>query len=524
MRSCLRTVLLLALACCAGLAPSSVVSACSEACAASGHCGNGGLLPGAVLTDLEALDMALQNEQGRVAQAPWTAGRPVLSPVMVKHLIPLMYQCYAEMLQDIAADNDPASLQKTYQEYTRQENLPQAQQKMFQAYSGQTDVLAVIQRLMLLQGRVQDPQSQIFTNAINSLLHAPGSSPSETPAERLKGAYARAWKLRFVASAPGAAQQIASTDAFIRNILPVVRLDQEVQSIKTTLKQNIASGTYDAALEQRIAALPPDRRNEVEEFRKQEQAAKDQQVREARFNKDQAAQTTQTKSDALIAKVEQIKKAIQAAQAVQDKLEAQFVSGANKYHGRVNLNDLSPYPELAALFDKEKKNQLLLDELKQQLMEADTAVALDKANRDRAARVDALNKAQADLPVQAAQAQKIKKELNNNKFHAVADCKAFKNNAGKPEIFCWLQWPTKNGDMDMRWVHETQDLTLGLFKIYASRLSCDFMLQGTIQDPLRRNPGNDALPICLFETDRGRDNAWIEAWDGRPCNTILHLH
>jgi hypothetical protein len=281
MRSCLRTVLLLALACCAGLAPSTVVSACSEACAASGHCGNGGLLPGAVLTDLEALDMALQNEQGRVAQAPWTAGRPVLNPVIVKHLIPLMYQCYAEMLQDIAADNDPASLQKTYQEYTRQDNLPQAQQKMFQAYSGQMDVLAVIQRLMLLQGRVQDPQWQFFTNAVNSLLHAPAPGPSETPAEQLKGAYVRAWKLRFVASAPGAAQQIASTDAFIRNILPAVTLDRKVQSIKTTLKQNIASGTYDAALEQRIAALPSDRRNEVEEFRKQEQAAKYQQVREA---------------------------------------------------------------------------------------------------------------------------------------------------------------------------------------------------------------------------------------------------
>jgi len=58
-------------------------------------------------------------------------------------------------------------------------------------------------------------------------------------------------------------------------------LDREVESIKTSLKLSIATGTADDALEQRIAALPSNRRSEVEAVRKalQRQRVIDEAVR-----------------------------------------------------------------------------------------------------------------------------------------------------------------------------------------------------------------------------------------------------
>jgi chemotaxis protein histidine kinase CheA len=78
------------------------------------------------------------------------------------------------------------------------------------------------------------------------------------------------WRLRFVAPLDDAMNRMALAESKIEAVQTML-----------ALKQNIATGSTDAALEQRIAALPPDQRTEVETVRRQLQDAKKQQLAKA---------------------------------------------------------------------------------------------------------------------------------------------------------------------------------------------------------------------------------------------------
>lgn len=106
----------------------------------------------------------------------------------------------------------------------------------------------------------------------------PGQGSAQSALASLKPTV---WKLRFIEPAGDARAKIATGESNIRTLETLLAQEQEIESIKTSLRGSIASGKTDANLEQRIAALPPDRRNEVEAFRKQEQDAKEQQLAKA---------------------------------------------------------------------------------------------------------------------------------------------------------------------------------------------------------------------------------------------------
>jgi hypothetical protein len=128
-----------------------------------------------------------------------------------------------------------------------------------------------------------------FGQTAIGLVRANGNAPFDRVEDlpRLKTELAR---LRFVRAVRGAGERIEQTQAAIQSLEARVAQQRETAQIVTRLEADIAAGKTDAALEQRIAALPPDARATVEAARKAAEDSKSRTLSQAR--EDQARQET----------------------------------------------------------------------------------------------------------------------------------------------------------------------------------------------------------------------------------------
>lgn len=121
---------------------------------------------------------------------------------------------------------------------------------------------------------------QRFAQTIVGIVQANGNAPFDR-VEDLPRLKAELWHLRFVHSVRGAQERIDRTEAAIQSLEARLAQQQEADRITATLRANIAAGKTDAALEQRIAALPEDLRVSVEAARREAEESKARKLAQA---------------------------------------------------------------------------------------------------------------------------------------------------------------------------------------------------------------------------------------------------
>ena len=183
-------------------------------------------------------------------------------PDPLLHVVPV-FRSYTQLLTVLAWSTDPAALEAEYRAWTR---------------TGQLDTLRALTglaRAIAEQKVTTRPMDADILGAFRAAVAeleraADGLTPSDTDLPRARAAL---WKLRFVESA-ASTERIAALEAAVTALDARLVRAREVEAIKGALRHAITSGVADPAVEQRIAALPPESRDAVERYRIQEEEAR----------------------------------------------------------------------------------------------------------------------------------------------------------------------------------------------------------------------------------------------------------
>lgn len=184
----------------------------------------------------------------------------------------------------LAYDGDPAAVEAAYNNW---------------AAWGLLDVLHRIIRLSV-RAKLERPERFANPYCWNSLVSMEqflsefaksiviDSQRQYEPGSDTRVLYLVRWKLRFVEPFPGIAEKLAAIEGKISYYEQRVALAQEVESIESQLQQNIERGLVDTRLEDRIAQLPAQEREAVEQLRKQSLDKKAKELAEAQAQQERA--------------------------------------------------------------------------------------------------------------------------------------------------------------------------------------------------------------------------------------------
>lgn len=175
-------------------------------------------------------------------------------------------------LAQVAAVSDASTLERGYQQWEAT-----GQQALVQSAIVFARFLA--EKRVVFDERLMQPW-QRFAQTVVGIVQANGNPPFDRVDDlpRLK---AELWRLRFVRSARGVQDRIGQMEVAIQSLEARLAQQQEADRIKATLQTNIATGKTDAALEQRITALPEDLRVSVEAARREAEESKARRVAQA---------------------------------------------------------------------------------------------------------------------------------------------------------------------------------------------------------------------------------------------------